>query len=146
MPGLSPMFSMGAVFRRIEKFADERTKMAFLKLAYIGEEAVNDARITGLYTDRTGNLRSSIGWIVLINGKIEKSGIKEAERGTDRKTGVKTGKGWMQWASNEFKDESMVLVIFAGMEYAASVESKGYDVLSSAVPLAQFLKKELDEV
>ena len=146
MSGLSPMFSMGAVGRYAQKFANERERLLIEKLAFIGENAINQARDYGSYKDQTGNLRSSIGYVILRDGRDVNSKVYEAGQGSDRKTGVATGKEFIEWAEKEFKDESLVLVIFASMEYAAAVESKGYDVISSAVPLAQFLKKELDEV
>ena len=40
------------------------------KMMYLGEKFVNKARLEGNYKDRTGNLRSSIGYIILLNGKI----------------------------------------------------------------------------
>src|SRR3954465_475262 len=40
-----------------------------LNLQRIGEQFVNNARSTNTYTDRTGNLRSSVGYIILLNGQ-----------------------------------------------------------------------------
>ena len=39
------------------------------QLSYIGEECVRVARQNGSYNDITGNLRSSIGYVVLYDGK-----------------------------------------------------------------------------
>ena len=162
MSGLSPMFSMGAVFRRIEKFADERRQRLIMGLAYVGENIVNEARDTGEYQDQTGNLRSSTGWVIIEKGKavrqfgaiarspgIIKSGKNKGKTtnrkvGTEGKLGVETGKEFIEWAEDEFKDEGLVLVVFAGMEYAAAVESKGYDVLTNSTYLGKQLFKELD--
>ena len=35
---------------------------------YVGEACLKEARLNGNYTDRTGNLRNSIGYAVLFNG------------------------------------------------------------------------------
>jgi len=46
--------------------------------------------------------------------------------------------------------KGMILVVVAGMEYAAAVESKGYDVISGASFVAQdlmtYMKKQLGAI
>jgi len=44
-------------------------------LTYVGENFVNLARNTKTYRDQTGNLRSSIGYTIAINGNIEKENL-----------------------------------------------------------------------
>ena len=39
------------------------------QLSYIGEECIRIARESGSYNDITGNLRSSIGYVILYDGK-----------------------------------------------------------------------------
>ena len=39
------------------------------QLSFIGEECIRIARESGSYNDITGNLRSSIGYVVLVDGK-----------------------------------------------------------------------------
>ena len=39
-------------------------------LMYIGTQCVNRARESNGYKDQTGNLRSSIGYIVAVNGRV----------------------------------------------------------------------------
>lgn len=130
---LTAGFTMASVFSRIDKFADDRIFEMVMILARVGEEFVNQARLIGSYTDRTGNLRSSIGYVVLNNGDVKNKGGGETK-----------GNEFIAWAKGEFANEDLVLVGFAGMEYAAAVESKGFDVITNAIPLAEAMKKALE--
>ena len=138
--GLTPAFSLDNVFRRIDKFANERIRRSVLVLSYIGENFVNRARDHGNYRDHTGNLRSSIGWVIVNNGKIEKKKIVSPTKGGAK--GKQTALELADKFSKEF-NEGLILVVFAGMEYAAAVESRGYDVLTGSVPMAKDILREL---
>ena len=50
-------------------------------LGVIGEKVVNEARERGSYTDRTGNLRSSTGYVIVVDGKIAQMSSFQAIRG-----------------------------------------------------------------
>jgi hypothetical protein len=60
--------------REIEKFLKKQTDwiriVAIRNLAYVGEMAVTQARSLKSFKNITGNLRSSIGYIVVVDGKI----------------------------------------------------------------------------
>ena len=104
--------------------------------AYIGESIVNKARELGDYTDRTGNLRSSIWYGVYKDGELVKVDMSNAL--PDAKTQIET----QQWRIKEYaiENDSIVLVVGAGMEYAAFVEGYDFDVLSKSVlSKSQFL-------
>ena len=63
-------------------------------LMRVGEECVNYARVNGGYLDQTGNLRSSIGYVVMDNGKIiSQSGFKKVKEGT---FGATSGREFLQ--------------------------------------------------
>lgn len=109
-------------------------------LEYVGEQCVNDARLTGSYTDRTGNLRSSIGYIIIDNGQIVTlSGFRQVAKGHE---GISRGKSFAQQIAAEIGPR-LALVIVAGMNYAAYVQDRGYNVLDSAEELAQKLIPQL---
>lgn len=93
-------------------------------MSYIGEAAVKIAREQGDYNDITGNLRSSIGYIVLSSGKVKKYGapIQKAGKSGDGSVGVKTGNELLKKLQTEYP-YGVVLVLCAGMEYAALVEN-----------------------
>lgn len=103
------------------------------QMSVIGEKVVNYARTNGSglkdYIDRTGNLRSSIGYIVTQDGNQQsQGGFNQVLSGAE---GVQKGKQHAQEvASRGGSDVSLVVV--AGMNYAEYVERRGYDVLSGA--------------
>jgi len=127
----------------VKKMFDIQTKRiddAILsRLQYIGENFVNNARNNNTYLDQTGNLRSSIGYIIMKNGKVLFENFKEANKGTEKAKGVSTGKKF----AKELKvgmTKGYVLIGVAGMDYAAAVESRGKDVLTASSIIA---KKDL---
>ena len=137
--GLVPDFSLPQVYDRIDDFANDKIAQAISALAYVGESIVNRARDSGNYTDHTGNLRSSIGFVIIYNGDIVDKLIQEA-------TGSTQGKETALQLSEDFSkkfNKGLVLVVFAGMEYAAAVESRDYDVLTGSQPMAGELLREL---
>jgi len=135
MPGLKPEFSMSDIERQIDDFKDEKLKKAFEVLSYVGIQAVNYAKQNHGYTDETGNLTSSIGYAIVNKGQIKKSIVTHEK-----------GAALIDELSAQFPDE-MVLIVVAGMEYAAAVESYGYDVISGASLVAkdlmEYMKKAL---
>lgn len=103
-------------------------------LARVGEEAVNVARNTAMksgrdWQDQTGNLRSSIGYIICEDGRvIGQSAFPQAK---DTATeGPTTGLNYATSLASQTK--GLALVVVAGMKYAIYVADKGYDVLSSS--------------
>lgn len=123
------------------------TKFIIFRFEQIGEEAVKIARENGSYNDITGNLRSSIGYIILNDGKIVRRGQPETFPGKDGKGDGAKGASEGQRLLNTLKAKfpwGIVLIICAGMEYAAFVENvKHKDVLTSAEHLAERLLKSL---
>lgn len=80
----------------------------------------------GDYTDRTGNLRSSIGYEVLNNGQIVQMGF------SGNAEGIAAG----QAAVDSVPKSGYQLIGAAGMEYASYVEDMGYNVITSQVDSA----------
>ena len=132
MPGLIPKFTVASIVSNIDQFEKAKEKSIFLALSFIGEESVNKARSNRTYMDDTGNLRSSIGYAIISHGDIEKSNIK------GNADGVTEAWNLLDELKAEY-NKGFVLVIFAGMDYAAAVESKGYDVISNSVPTKESL-------
>lgn len=105
-------------------------------LQYTGERCVNEARRSQAYKDRTGNLRSSVGYVIAIDGKIvDQSGFDVVKKG---KKGGKIGRSTAKAAVRQYP-EGIVLVVVAGMNYAAHVAATGRDVIDSAELLAERL-------
>lgn len=111
------------------KDAEEAILQKFLRvLRYCGEMAVNEARTSGNYQDQTGNLRSSIGYVIAINGKIIEDNFEGSAEGQN------VGKKIAREIARSIPD--IALIVVAGMKYASHVESKGRNVLTSAEQLA----------
>jgi hypothetical protein len=75
------------------------------------------------YIDDTGNLRSSIGYVIFNEGEIVKQNF------TGNPEGVQMGLNQATKAAKQYP-LGIVAVIVAGMDYALAVESKGYDVIT----------------
>ena len=115
---------------KIEKYQEKIVRV----LRYVGEKCINEAREYGSYQDRTGNLRSSIGYIILKDGKpIEKGGFKITKSGGN---GQKEGETFINKIISQYP-KGFVLVVVAGMKYASYVEARNYNVLTSAELLAE---------
>jgi len=131
---LIPGFSQGDVDGRINRFTVSIEQRIIWTLAMVGENFVNDARTIRTYKDQTGNLRSSIGYIIARDGNIIQENIE----------GKAEGRAQAKKIADEVLRENkkgFVLIVVAGMEYAAAVESKGYDVITGSVPAAKALLK-----
>ena len=134
---LIPMFSMSDVTRHINEFKDKRIRMMVEKLSYVGENFVNNARERGDYENITSNLRSSIGYAVILEGENMKGGFPG-----EKAEGKRKAKELLEELIAKFPD-NLVLVGFAGMEYAYHVEQNGKDVITSNIPDALELLNEL---
>ena len=87
----------------------------------------------GGFGDVTGNLRSSIGYFILKDGKIIIENRKLSTKGTDKITGY----GAAIHLLNEVqKITGYQLIGVAGMGYAAYVESLGYNVITIQADVA----------
>lgn len=114
-------------------------------MCYIGETCIKIARETGDYNDITGNLRSSIGYIVLSSGTVKQYGapVQKSGKTGDGSAGVAAGNELLTKLKAEYP-YGVVLVLCAGMEYAAFVENvRGKHVLIDAELEAQRLIDEL---
>lgn len=121
--------------------AGERIRQAILyNLQVIGEKVVNRARTTEEkgkdFTDRTGNLRSSIGYVISMDGQIvSASSFNTVMNGGE---GSQEGKAFAASIAEKIP-QGFALVIVAGRKYAVYVSNRGYDVLDSGEMLAREL-------
>jgi hypothetical protein len=118
-----------------------RTEQAVINtLAYVGEVCVNTARIGGSYRDQTGNLRSSTGYVLVKDGSEVRSSSFEAEKGGS--DGASKGRAFATQKARQYP-RGIVLIVVAGMSYAAHVSASGRDVLDSAELKADQLVPQL---
>lgn len=141
--------------REIEKAVKQLEKAVIYNLRYVGEKAVKHARSLPSpkaldtknipphqpnYIDWTGNLRSSIGYVIAKDGKIVDSGGFQLEKGGE--DGTRTGREYAEQLATQVQS-GYALIVVAGMGYASYVTNKGYDVIDSAELLAEQLASEL---
>jgi hypothetical protein len=127
--GLTPLFNEQSIVADLQRFATEQEDKFIQALAFIGEEFVNAARSIRTYQDDTGNLRSSIGYAIVKNGRTVS--FKVQGRASIGK--IEAGDFVAQKVA-ESPQKGIYLLVFAGMEYALYVEAKGYDVLTGSRP------------
>ena len=144
MPGkmITPIKVIGD---HIKASVEAKMKVIINTFCYVGEQCIVEARDNGDYTDQTGNLRSSIGYAVLWNGKIIQKECADKVKNGDE--GTSKGEKFLSDRIKKAQKKGVVLIVTAGMNYAEYVEAKGYNVLSSAElkagPLIKSILKQL---
>ena len=123
-------FTTSQIEQQIINFAANHERKFIQALSYIGEEFVNRARMVNSYEDQTGNLRSSIGYVIAKNGFVIKRNYVQIMEGDE---GVTKALNLADEAAAE-NPNGIVLIVTAGMQYALYVETMGYDVLSGSIP------------
>lgn len=116
-------------------------------LEYAGEKAIAYAKTLDTYKDQTGNLRSSIGYVIYKNGQLALRSAFEQVPAKNNKNNVELNGGevGLALAQKVAQQETapFVLVFVAGMNYAAAVERRGYDVIEGASIEASEVAKRL---
>ena len=129
------MSEISAAIQAEKERADMLTIRAFSNL---GEMCVIEARDRpqeSSWFDQSGNLRSSVGYVIVHNGKIIKySEFNQVKQGTD---GIKEGKELAKELAKQYTS-GYALIVVAGMNYAEYVEAMdNKNVLASAELLAR---------
>jgi hypothetical protein len=124
---------------------DARSKVPTKEYHLLAGDAVTAARLVGGsinlssadgFNDDTGNLRSSIGFILMYYGEIVYQDFQISKGGTDKDTGLSLGIAYAEKLSKEYHDGWAIITV-AGMEYASWVEALGYDVISGSTSGAE---------
>lgn len=136
----------GDIDGTFKAFLLEIERQIIESLCRIGEEAVSMAKTIPPergFTDQTGNLRSSMGYVVLKDGKPLNINFEAVKGGN---IGAQEGERLAVQVGGSYT-EGYTLVVVAGMKYAVYVESKGRDVLTSAEKQAEkAIAKELADL
>lgn len=159
--GITPRFKQSDILKETQKGLRTIENGIIRILKYAGEKFVKDARDAlkisgdweqriltekeiakgrtqpkwGDFLDQTGNLRSSIGYYVLNDGKI----VIDDFQGTQE--GIAAGRAALELVKIK---RGYQLIGVAGMDYASYVESKGYNVITSqSVVAIEGLEKSL---
>lgn len=170
-PGFTPMFSDADLDRWYGIFTDKADEKILTLLKATGETFVKYAREIHTYEDVTGNLRSSIGYVIiqdgeeilssefekvaghgensaLVNFKTKGGGsVKFHAKGKSGDGGQGSLKGrQLAEAIALSYSKGMVVIGVAGMQYAAAVEAKGFDVVTGACQSAEaWMRKAIEE-
>jgi len=133
--GVKATFDPNSIAAYIQSKVDKIDQQILTRLKYLGEELVNHARSHGTYTNFTGNLRNSIGYVIAKDGKLVFQNFQVTVRGSGTK-GTKQAQEFANKLLVEFP-RGYALIVVAGMNYAAKVESRGRNVLDSAEQLSK---------
>lgn len=141
--GIQITTPIDAIVTQIAEQVERQQLVLVRRLLYCAEEITNAARQTNSYKDQTGNLRSSLGCIVAVDGKVVgEYGFEVVLNGHE---GAEEGKQYIRELLAQFP-KGIALIAIAGKIYATYVSAKGLDVLDSAELLAdklvpQYLKE-----
>lgn len=141
--GLTPLWKKSDIRKLFDKLGERAEFVIMDLLQRTGEEFVKIARLEGQYDDWTGNLRSSIGYVIVKDGKIIGKDFKLSEKeGTDKQTGKREGEQLAMDLVKTFS-KGYVMIGVAGMKYAVFVEAmENKDVLTRAADKADdFIKR-----
>lgn len=126
---------------------DEIQRIHFLTiraLCSLGEQCVIKVRTSpsiDSWCDDTGNLRSSVGYVVVHNGVIVNiSNFEQVREGAE---GAKEGKTLAEKLAKSYK-RGYVLIVVAGMNYASYVEAIENKVVLSSAEL--FARREFPKM
>lgn len=113
----------------IDKGASRIRMVVLRSLSYVGETCVGVARQRHTYKDQTGNLTSSIGYVLVEDGKIlEMSDFGVVNQGEE---GQADGRDFARQLATKYT-KGIALILVAGRNYAAHVANRKYDVIDSA--------------
>ncbi|HEY4207983.1 MAG TPA: hypothetical protein VGM31_14265 [Puia sp.] len=157
---ITPKFTIEDVRAALLDRANRIEAAAISRLQFVGEQFVTNARDNGAYHDRTGNLRSSVGYIILKDGEQINSNFQAFPQADPKAEGAGVGVEHGQQEAARIAEElkgkyprGLILIGVAGMNYAAAVESgnrrasyeggtytaggHGYDVITSSALIAK---------
>ena len=88
---MTPLFTFDEMERWLEHFQSKAEDKMLVFLQAGGEKFIQVARQSGSYKDQTGNLRSSVGYVIAKDGEVVKENFVESDKGTDKTTGKYKG-------------------------------------------------------
>lgn len=145
--GFTPLFTKSDLNRWLKIFEDDVNAKTYVLLQAAGEMFVKYAREEGNYIDHSGNLRSSIGYVIAEDGSIKSDNFKIVHVGTDGKEGVEKAKRLARELVNTY-NTGMVLIGLAGMEYGVWVEAmESKDVITAAnIKTEEWMRRSIKAV
>lgn len=138
-------FKMADLAKDLNTTQERIIEAAINTMRNVGEQCIKEAREKGSYKDITGNLRSSIGYVILRAGKIVEQSKPKAYKGPkgDGSKGVSESEMLLKRLQGQYP-MGIALIVTAGMNYAVYVEGIHHkNVLTSSQLLAEKLVPEL---
>lgn len=132
---MKPLFTRSTVNAYFQKRTNQIEIILVRELLVLAETGVNIARDQHTYMDITGNLTSSLGYELFVNGNSYSSNFEPSSLGSESgDEGVIKG---ISLASEIGPMGNFSLIFVAGMPYAEEVEARGKEVLSPAYLYAE---------
>lgn len=130
--GIRMTTKLSEVHDMLMREAEHVERLTIRALSKLGEQCVTKIRDRAgdkSWYDQTGNLRSSVGYVIAHNKNIiQYSTFNQVKQGSE---GVKTGKDLAEELAKRYSN-NYVLIVVAGMNYAEFVEAMdNKDVLAS---------------
>lgn len=130
--GIRMTTKLSEVHDMLMREAERVERLTIRALSKLGEQCVTKIRDRAgdkSWYDQTGNLRSSVGYVIAHNKNIiQYSSFNQVKQGSE---GVKTGKDLAEELAKKYSN-NYVLIVVAGMNYAEFVEAMdNKDVLAS---------------
>ena len=130
--GIRMTTKLSEVHDMLMREAERVDRLTIRALCELGEECVGIVRDRAgdkSWYDQSGNLRSSVGYVIAHNKNIiQYSAFNQVKQGSE---GVKTGKDLAEKLAKRYSN-NYVLIVVAGMNYAEFVEAMdNKDVLAS---------------
>jgi len=130
--GIRMTTKLSEVHETLMREAERVERLTIRALSKLGEQCVTKIRDRAgdkSWYDQTGNLRSSVGYVIAHNKNIiQYSAFNQVKQGSE---GVKTGKDLAEKLAKRYSN-NYVLIVVAGMNYAEFVEAMdNKDVLAS---------------
>jgi hypothetical protein len=131
--GIEVHMDMREIRAMLEREAQKHIQRTIALLQYVGETVVNQIRTGQIsnWIDRTGNLRSSIGYVITLDGQPIETGGFKIVAGPER---IEKGAGLVLNGASEGEEyarqlamiysKGIALIVVAGMEYASYVEKR----------------------
>jgi len=145
--GIEANFKMSEINSYLQGKVKMLDELMIRNLNFLGMECVNFAKSLDTYTDRTGNLRNSIGYIIVKHGNVISSKFEAGQRGPEFDSkevpGERVGENFAKEIAKNFQ-VGYALIVVAGMEYASYIEDvKHLDVIAPAKSLANVRIKQV---
>jgi len=146
---LRATFTLPSILKYNKQQEDVRFNSQLNAFTTAGESFISETKDNNLprtFTDYTGNLRSSIGYVIVYNGKQVAINFSYSSLGSEREIGLQKGIELAEEISKQYKT-GFAMVCVAGMGYALTVEQFGKTVITQAsLNLSQKIREILSSL